>query len=145
MGVFAVGWLASFAFYATAQRNVRADWRRRMLLFPIFMAGAMGLAVNNTRAVVEAIIGRRSEFKRTPKYNIRSKDDSWRGSSYHNSRLSIDAVVELALAAYFLAGAMMSLYFADLSALPFQIMLFVGFALVGGLSVRHARAGQGAG
>jgi len=36
------------------------------------MALGVGISVTNTRAVVEAILGRRSPFLRTPKYNGRA-------------------------------------------------------------------------
>jgi cellulose synthase/poly-beta-1,6-N-acetylglucosamine synthase-like glycosyltransferase len=142
MGIFAIASISSFIFYLTAQRNLRSDWPRRMLLFPFFMASTMGLAVNNTRAVVEALLGRRSEFKRTPKYNILKKSDSWRGSSYRDSAISPEVIVELLLAAYFLGGIILSVHFAEISALPFQLMFLFGFGLSGGLSLRHAWAGR---
>jgi cellulose synthase/poly-beta-1,6-N-acetylglucosamine synthase-like glycosyltransferase len=143
MSIFAVASISSFLFYLTAQRNLRTDWRRRMLLFPVFMASTMGLAVNNTRAVVEALVGRRTEFQRTPKYNILKKGDSWRGSNYRNASISFDVIVELLFATYFLFGVGMSLHFADITALPFQLMFLFGFGLSGLLSLRHAWAEQG--
>jgi hypothetical protein len=109
-----------------------------MFLFPLFMASTMGLAVNNTRAVVEALAGRRSEFKRTPKYNIMKKGDSWSGSSYRNATISFDVIVELLFATYFLFGVGMSIHFADITVLPFQLMFLFGFGLSGFLSLRHA-------
>jgi cellulose synthase/poly-beta-1,6-N-acetylglucosamine synthase-like glycosyltransferase len=142
MTMFAVASVSSLLFYLTAQRTLYTDWRRRMLLFPVFMASTMGLAVNNTRAVAEGILGRRSEFTRTPKYNILKKGDSWRGSSYRNAAISFDVIVELLFAIYFLFGVGLSLHFADITALPFQLMFLFGFGLSGLLSLRHAWAGR---
>ena len=43
------------------------DWGQRVKYLPGLMLLGVGLAVNNTRAVIEALLGRRSEFVRTPK------------------------------------------------------------------------------
>ncbi len=138
MAVFVLASISSFLFYLSAQRNIRHDWRKRILLFPLFMAGTMGMAVNNTRAVLEAIISHKSDFKRTPKYNIRSKSDSWKMSSYRFSNVGFGTILELMLAGYFLFGIVASIYFLEIAALPFQFMYLFGFGLAGFLSLRHA-------
>jgi len=138
ISLFAVSSVSSLLFYLCAQRDIREDWRRRMLLFPLFMAGTMGLAVNNTRAVAEALLNRRSGFERTPKYNIVTSADNWLASRYRMSRVRIDVVLELALALYFAFGVAVSIRFLEVSAIPFQLMFLFGFGLSGALSLRHA-------
>ncbi|MCC7439491.1 MAG: glycosyltransferase [Armatimonadetes bacterium] len=139
MSVFIFASISSFLFYLFAQRDIRADWRNRMLLFPVFMAGTMGLAVNNTKAVIEAIINHRSPFNRTPKYNIRRRGDrAWQRSKYRYSKVSAATVLEVLLAGYFIFGIVASLSFRELAAIPFQLMYLFGFGLTGFLSMRHA-------
>ncbi len=138
MSIFALASVSSFVFYLCAQRDIRDDWRNRILLFPIFMAGTMGLAVNNTKAVFEAIFNRKSAFNRTPKYNIRTKKDNWARSAYRNSHVSAATAVEILLAGYFLFGVVASFTFSELAAIPFQLMFFFGFSFTGLLSIRHA-------
>jgi hypothetical protein len=46
---------------------------------PFLMSVGIGLSVNNTRAVVEALFNRKSEFTRTPKYHIEGDSDEWVG------------------------------------------------------------------
>ncbi len=138
ISLFAVSSVSSLLFYLCAKRDIREDWRRRMLLFPLFMAGTMGLAVNNTRAVVEALFNRKSSFERTPKYNIVTSADNWFASRYRMSRVRIDVVLELALALYFAFGIAVSIRFLEVSAIPFQLMFLFGFGLSGALSLRHA-------
>lgn len=140
MAVFILASVSSFLFYLCAQRDIRGDWKRRILLFPIFMAGTMGLAVNNTKAVLEAIFNKKSEFKRTPKYGVVKKGDSWRRSLYRFSKIEFGTVVELLLALYFLIGVGISLWLVEIAALPFQLMYLFGFGLAGFLSLRHAWA-----
>ena len=141
MAVFIIASISTFLFYLFAQRNLRLDWKRRMLLFPVFMASTMGLAVNNTRAVMEALFNRKSDFKRTPKYNIVDKRDSWRGSRYRFANVGgLTTAVELALALYFLIGIGISVWLVEIAALPFQLLFLFGFGTAGVLSLKHARS-----
>lgn len=141
MAVFIVASISTFLFYLFAQRDLRLDWKRRMLLFPVFMASTMGLAVNNTRAVMEALFNRKSDFKRTPKYNIVDKRDSWRGSRYRFANVGgLTTAVELALALYFLIGIGISVWLVEIAALPFQLLFLFGFGTAGVLSLKHARS-----
>ena len=138
MSVFVFAFIASFVFYLYSQKGVYADWQRRLMLFPLFMAGSMGFAVNNTRAVLEGLLHRRSEFVRTPKYSIQQRQDSWLGKHYAPSRFSPTVLLEVALAAYCLFGVASSIYFLELAAVPFQLLFSFGFGLVAFLSLRHA-------
>jgi hypothetical protein len=126
-------------YFGYAQQRVRSDWRRRLRDLPFAMALAIGLAVNNARAVVEALAGHRSPFHRTPKFRLEGRRGRWRGSGY---RLPVSAwaLLELGLGAYF-AWAVVSLVRAGhYGPVPFFLLYVVGFLYVGGLSVLHAAA-----
>ncbi len=138
MSVFVFAFIGSFLFYLFSQRDVYQDWRRRIFLFPVFMAGSMGFAVNNSRAVLEGLIKRNTEFVRTPKYRIQTKQDSWQDKRYAPVKLSGTVIVEIALAVYCFFGVVSSLYFLELAAVPFQLLFFSGFTLVSVLSIKHA-------
>lgn len=62
-----VGFGGPLAVYAASQAALHARPWRRLAAFPVLMALGMGIAVTGTRAVVEALLGRRSAFVRTPK------------------------------------------------------------------------------
>ena len=64
LSLFVLAFISSFLFYLYSQKDIRTDWRKKIVLFPIFMAGSMGFAVNNSRAVVEGLLSRKSEFVR---------------------------------------------------------------------------------
>lgn len=138
MSIFVLASISTFLFYMYAQRAIHLDWRRRLLLFPVFMAGSMGLAVNNTKAVFEALIGKKSEFKRTPKFRIVQTDDDWRKKKYVQKKIGWAVLVELGLATYFLGGIVTSITYSEIAAIPFQLMFLIGFGTVGTLSLRHA-------
>jgi hypothetical protein len=140
MVIFTLASISTFTFYTVAQYTIhREDWHQRIFLFPLFMAGSMGLAINNTRAVMEAIFNKKSEFVRTPKFKVEKNGDKWQSNKYKSKKIDRTVFVELAFAAYFFVGICISLYCMEFAAIPFQAMFFFGFAVVGGLSVRHAR------
>ena len=138
MSVFVLAFIGSFLFYMFSQKAVYPDWRRRLLLFPLFMAGSMGFAVNNSRAVFEGLIKKRSEFVRTPKYGNAGKKDFWVKKKYVPLKLSWVVFVEAALALYCFFGVISSLYYLEIAAVPFQLLYFLGFSFVSVMSIKHA-------
>ncbi len=82
-----------------------APWGARVRRLALLMSLGMGLSLNNTRAVAEAVVGVRSEFKRTPKFAATDQGgEDWRAGGY---ALPHDPFVwaELALSLY-AAGAL---------------------------------------
>ncbi len=138
MAVFVFAFIGSFLFYLYSQKDVYHDWQRRMLLFPLFMAGSMGFAVNNTRAVIEGLLKRKSEFVRTPKYSVVNKKDNWLDKKYVLKKFNYTVVIELLLALYCMFGVAASIYYLELAAVPFQLLFSMGFGLVAWLSIKHA-------
>ncbi len=138
MSIFVLASISTFLFYTFAQKAIHLDWQRRLLLFPVFLAGSMGLAVNNTKAVLEAIVGKKTGFARTPKGGIVKKSDKWDKKKYGEKRISTIVIVELLLAAYFVVGIGISAFYLEIAAIPFQFMFLMGFGTVGYLSLKHA-------
>jgi cellulose synthase/poly-beta-1,6-N-acetylglucosamine synthase-like glycosyltransferase len=138
MSVFVFAFIGSFLFYLYSQKDVYHDWQKRMFLFPIFMAGSMGLSVNNSRAVFEGLLKKRSEFVRTPKYHILNKKDFWKNKKYARTKFDYVVLIESALALYCLFGVGASIYYLEISAVPFQLLFASGFGLVAILSLKHA-------
>ncbi len=138
MSIFVFAFIGSFLFYMYSQKDVYNDWRRRLFLFPLFMAGSMGFAVNNSKAVIEGLFKRKSEFVRTPKYSISGKKDSWLDKKYVPVKFSWVVIIEIILAVYCLFGVVSSLYYLEIAAVPFQLLFFMGFSFVSYLSVQQA-------
>lgn len=138
MSIFVFAFIASFLFYLYSQKDVYDDWRSRILLFPVFMAGSMGFAINNTKAVFEALINKKSEFVRTPKYGIEGENDKWQDKKYvHKKFVKFSVILELMIALYSLACVVVSTVTLQISAIPFQLMFTFGFGLVAYLSIKH--------
>lgn len=103
--------------------------------FFTFFSIAMGFSLHNTIAVLEGHFGKKSEFVRTPKFNIKTLTDSWKNNKYITKRPSINVVIEGVLVAYFAFG-MYSAFIVgeeqggDFGLFPFHLMLFIGFGYV---------------
>lgn len=139
MSLFVLAFVSSFLFYLYSQKDIRTDWRKKIVLFPLFMAGSMGFAVNNSRAVMEGLLSRKSEFVRTPKFKVVDNKDSWVGNKYSAKRkIGMSTIVELIMAVYCLIGVASSIYFLEIASLPFQILFCLGFSFVSLTSIKHA-------
>jgi cellulose synthase/poly-beta-1,6-N-acetylglucosamine synthase-like glycosyltransferase len=129
--------LSVILYFVIGQKETRLDWKRMLRYIPFVMSLGVGLAVNNTRAVLEGLLGSRGVFHRTPKFSIERRGEGWRGKRYR-APASIWALVEVSLGLYF-AWAAFSLAEARLFApLPFFLLYLFGFLYVGVLSLVHA-------
>ena len=99
-------------------------------LFFTFFSVALGFSLHNTVAVLEGHMGKRSEFVRTPKFNINSLTDSWKGNKYLTKKLSPNMILEFGLMLYFLFGMYSAIPLNDFGLFPFHLMLFMGFGFV---------------
>ncbi len=138
MSIFVLAFISTFSFYLYSQKDVRADWRKKIVFFPLFMAGSMGLAVNNSRAVFEGLLNRKSEFVRTPKFMVVDGKDSWTGKKYLNNKIGFSVIVELIMAVYCFIGVISTIYFMEIAALPFHLLFFSGFSFIAITSIKHA-------
>ena len=128
-------------FYIVSQRELYADWRQRLKYLPFLMSIGIGLCVNNTRAVLEAIFGNQSEFARTPKYGIERDSDEWVGKKYHQS-VGVQPMIELALGLYFTGTVFYALANQIYGTLPFLMLFQVGFLYTGLLSILQQSTGD---
>ena len=129
-------------FYMVCQRELHADWITRARYLPFLMSIGIGLAVNNTRAVFEALFNKQTEFARTPKYRVESRGDEWVGKKYRQSDV-VQPIIELALGLYFTATVFYALANGIFGTLPFLVLFQVGFLYTGLLSIIQQYAGEG--
>lgn len=102
--------------------------------FFAFFSIAMGFSLHNTIAVLEGHLGKKSEFIRTPKFNIKSLKDSWKNNKYIRKKPSLHVIIEGLLALYFAFGMYSAFTVGDqggdFGLFPFHLMLFVGYGYV---------------
>jgi cellulose synthase/poly-beta-1,6-N-acetylglucosamine synthase-like glycosyltransferase len=104
------------------------------MMFLTFFSIIMGFSLHNSIAVIEGHLGKRSDFIRTPKFNVNSITDSWKGNKYLKHKLTIPIFFEGLLMLYFAFGMYSAFVVGgqggDFGLFPFHLMLFLGFGYV---------------
>ncbi|WP_422897653.1 cellulose synthase family protein [Polaribacter staleyi] len=138
MSFFVISSLIFFVCYWYMFKNIYGGGFVRFIKyigsFFTFFSIAMGFSLHNTIAVLEGHLGKKSEFIRTPKFNINGLKDGWKSNKYIKKKPSIHVVLEGLLAIYFVFG-MYSAFIVgnqggDFGLFPFHFMLFIGFSYV---------------
>ncbi|MGK7389825.1 MAG: cellulose synthase family protein [Candidatus Cyclobacteriaceae bacterium M2_1C_046] len=130
--VFLIGFFSIALFYwiaaKTTYRNGAGNYYFKT--FPVFLTVSMGLSLHNGMAVLEGLFGFKSDFIRTPKFNVINSKDPWKGNSYVKPKLNILTVLEGIFCLYFIFGIVSGIRLNDWSLMIFHFMLALGFALV---------------
>src|ERR1044072_5224967 len=100
------------------------------------MSLGIGLSVSNSKAVMEALLGIKSSFTRTPKYRIESKADRW-GTKKYQRRTGMMPIIELSLGAYFGLVVFYAFMNQNYPTIPFLMLFVVGFTYMGLMSILH--------
>lgn len=101
--VLALTSLSVAVFYVTSQMGAHPKtWPSKLIYIPGALALGIGMAINNTRGVIEALMKKESPFVRTPKYGIEGgKQQEWKKKAKYKSLKSFGLTLELLLALYF--------------------------------------------
>lgn len=147
LGMF-VALFGPTTMYVFAQAVSGGSWRRTILCFPALMAFGIGLAVNNTRAVLSAVFGDRGgEFVRTPKLGIAAEEGrpemvpgapAGRFKAYRQP-LSRLYLAEIFMGLWALTCFVGSIHTIGSLAGPFLLVQALGFTYVGLISLMHER------
>lgn len=138
MSFFVISTIIFFICYWFTYKSIYGGGFKRFLkysaMFFTFFSVAMGFSLHNSIAVLEGHFGKKSEFIRTPKFNISSLKESWKGNKYITKNISPNVIIEGILMLYFAFG-MYSAFIVgdqggDFGLFPFHLMLCVGFGYV---------------
>jgi cellulose synthase/poly-beta-1,6-N-acetylglucosamine synthase-like glycosyltransferase len=127
------------SFYLVSQRELfPKTWQRALLYLPLLMALGVGLTITNTKAVIEALIGKESAFARTPKYNVESKKDKV-GATKYRRRLGWVPWVELLIGSYFALTVYYAVEIENYFTIPFLLLFVLGYWCTGLMSLLQGR------
>src|SRR5689334_9076116 len=127
------------SFYLVSQRELfPKSWPRALLYLPFLMALGIGLTITNTRAVLEALIGKKSAFARTPKYRVESKADRINAAKYRR-RLGWVPWVELLIGSYFALTVYYAIANENYITVPFLVLFVLGYWYTGLMSLLQGR------
>ena len=141
MFFFTIAGLGQPLLFMLSQQLLYPDWRRRLRYFPLMLLVVIGTAPSNSRAILEAIFGRRHPFIRTPKRGrLNGEGRMERADLPEQYRLPPDwiVLVELLLAVYAGAGAILALVHRNTGPLFFLLTSALGLGYVVYLGLRDA-------
>ncbi len=124
-------------FYIATQRELGRGWWDRIKYLPFLMSLGLGMAINNAKAVVEALFKQESGFTRTPKTGAEGRNVLKVKKAYRG-KASWMPYVELAFGAYFTWAVWFAWDNSVYTSLPFLILFQLGFLYVGVSSLLQA-------
>jgi cellulose synthase/poly-beta-1,6-N-acetylglucosamine synthase-like glycosyltransferase len=127
------------SFYLVSQKELfPRSWPRSLLYLPLLMALGIGLTITNTRAVLEALVGKQTAFARTPKYRVESKKDKVFASKYRK-RLGWVPWIELLIGTYFALAVIYAIDNENYVTVPFLLLFVMGYWVTGLMSLLQGR------
>jgi cellulose synthase/poly-beta-1,6-N-acetylglucosamine synthase-like glycosyltransferase len=129
-------------FYGTGVWYLDKRRAPRLLHLPLVMALGIGLAFSNARAVLEALVGFKTEFVRTPKYRVEeTTDETWKRKKYKRKR-GLLPLLELSFAVYFLLAILYAVRMRLWGTIPFLFLFFFGYGYMGVMSLLQTASGR---
>jgi len=126
------------AYIVIIQGMYDKSWKSKAKLLPALLVYNAGMSVNNTVAVFDAILGKKNEFLRTPKYGIVTKDDDWRNKAY-NLPFTQTTLLEIFFGVYGIMGIFISIFSNNPVFVPIILLQTLGFFYIAYMSLSHTR------
>lgn len=132
VGAMVVSLIAPNALYLASQRALHGRWFRHLAWLPALMCIGVGVALSNTRAIIEGLAGHRSEFVRTPKRGDRAR-------TAYRVKVPVLPWLELVLGAYCFFGVVVYVAADRLFIGPFLLIYAAGFIVTGLMGLEETR------
>lgn len=126
------------AYLIVIHRLWGKNWKNKALVMPYLIVYSLGMSINNTIAVFDAIFGTKNEFLRTPKYGIIKKTDNWKNKSY-NLPFTKTTLLEIFFSIYGIIGILISIFSNNLVFVPIILLHVIGFMYIAYLSIIHTK------
>jgi len=119
------------AFYLYAQKELYPkSWWKAFAFLPMLMGAGVALTLSNSKAVMEALLGVKSSFKRTPKYALGNHKVSVAPETYRR-RSGWLPYAEFAVGSYFLLMVDFAINTYNFPAIPFLLLFVCGYYWAG--------------
>jgi len=127
------------SFYLAAERALYPKtWKRTFWYLPFVMAIGIGLSVRNAVGVIEAIVGKKSEFVRTPKYRVEAggqQQGAWLKKKSYRKSAGWMPYAEIALGIYFAGAVVYAIQNENYATVPFFVLFVWGYLYTGLMSL----------
>lgn len=126
------------AYLMIIQKVYNKSWKSKAKVLPTLLVYNAGLSVNNTVAVFDAVLGKKNEFLRTPKYGFLKKKDDWKDNAY-NLPFTKVTLLEIFFGVYGIMGILISIFSSNPIFVPIIGIQTIGFFYIAYLSLSHTR------
>ncbi len=141
MAFFMVTTLIFFSCYWFTFKSIRGGGFKSFFkftgLFFTFYTIVMGFSFQNSIAVLEGLLGKKSAFIRTPKLNIEIQKELWKENIYLTNNISKNTFFEGLLLLFFMFGLYSGYKLNDYALFPFHIMLSIGYGFIFYKSIKN--------
>jgi cellulose synthase/poly-beta-1,6-N-acetylglucosamine synthase-like glycosyltransferase len=128
------------SFYLVSQKELfPGRWYRTFIYLPFLMAFGIGLTITNSKAVMEALMGKQTAFARTPKYRVQTKGEKSVAAKKYRKRLGIVPWIEIAVGCYFAMTVWYAMSNENYITIPFLILFVYGYWYTGAMSLLQGR------
>lgn len=126
------------AYIMIIQSMYHKSWKSKAKILPALLVYNAGMSVNNSVAVFDAVLGKKNEFLRTPKYGIITKEDDWKNKAY-NLPFTQTTLLEIFFGVYGILGIFISIFSNNPIFVPIIGLQTVGFFYIAYMSLSHTR------
>lgn len=126
------------AYVLVIQGMYGKNWKSKAKLLPALLIYNAGMSVNNTVAVFDAVLGKKNEFHRTPKYGLVTKKDDWKDKAY-NLPFTQTTLLEMFFGVYGVMGIFIAIFSNNPVFVPIIALQTIGFFFIAYLSLSHTR------
>lgn len=134
MSIYHLSFFMLYAFYlmANSKASLKSlkDYLNFSIHYPFFLSISMGISLYNAVGVMEGYLGKKSDFIRTPKFNIVRKTGNWDGKDYVKREVNLITWLEVSCLLVFSFGLFAAISLENFGAVPYFIMMMIGFGSV---------------
>lgn len=124
-------------YLAVINRTWKHQWKKKAWQFFFLNFLAAGITVNNTVGVFDAVLGKKNEFLRTPKFGVVTKSDDWRSKEYVLP-FTKTTLLEIFFAVYGFVAVFISIFSGNPLYAPMIALPTIGFVYTAYLSIAHS-------
>ncbi len=128
--IFAFASLSHAWFFLSSQKRLYGRLVDKLLIMPALLATSIGLGVNNGRAVIEALVGYKTGFVRTPKSGDQH-DNAGQKSAYRTHSQTWANYLEIGLGTLYLGFLFWAVSKEYWLVVPFLTLFAIGFFYIG--------------
>jgi cellulose synthase/poly-beta-1,6-N-acetylglucosamine synthase-like glycosyltransferase len=138
LGIVAYLLLGPVTYLIMIRKIWGENWRTKALQYLFMIFYASGISINNSVAIFDALVGKRNEFLRTPKFGIMEKNQDWRNNKYALP-FTKTTLLEIFFSAYGCVTIAISVISGNPIFVPLIALQTIGFFYVAYLSIIQSR------